>query len=175
MCEPVSIISGVSAGLGIASSVSAYSQGKKNAKAQRAAAIAEYEANMRGLNDRGLQELEASAQARLQQQREYRAARAQAIVAAEDAGIMGNTVEGLLNDLAIQQADRDNAVDTNIDWTLQQLRNEQLGAANTMQGRYNSARSPSFGSLLISVGGQALNGYMTYKNRTDPNWGKKTK
>lgn len=173
MCEPVSILSAASAGLGIASSVGQYSQSKRNAKAQRAAAIQEYEANMRGLNDRGQQELEASAETRLQQQREYRSAKASAVVAAEGAGILGNTVDGLLNDLAMQQADRNKAVDTNIDWTLRQLRAEQQGAANTMQGRHNQARNPSFGSLLINVGGQALNGYMGYKTRTDPNWGKK--
>ncbi|OHB34781.1 MAG: hypothetical protein A2882_01335 [Phenylobacterium sp. RIFCSPHIGHO2_01_FULL_70_10] len=172
MCEPVSIISGVSAGLGIASSVANYSQGKKNAKAQRAAAIAEYEANMRGLNTRGLQELEAAAQTRLQQQREYRAARAQAIVAAEDAGVMGISADALLNDLALQQNERDDATRTNIDWVLQQLREEQQGSANVMQSRYNAARNPSLGSLLISVGGQAIGAYDKYKTRTDPNWSK---
>lgn len=170
MCEPVTAITALSAGLGIAGQVAGHSQQKRNAKDQRAAAISEYEANMRGLNDRGQQELEATAQAKLQQQREYRATKAQALVSAEDAGVMGVSADALLNDLAMQQAERTKAANTNIYWTLRQLRSEQQGAANTMSSRHNAARNPSFGSLLIGIGGTALGAYDKYKTRTDPNW-----
>jgi len=123
---------------------------------------------MRSLNDRGQQEQEAAAQQKLQQQSEYRSARATAVTAAEDAGIMGASVDGLLNDLATQQADRQKATDTNLSWTLRQLAEEQRGAANTMASRTNTARSPSLGSLLIGIGGTALDGYGKWRARQPP-------
>lgn len=165
MCEPVTLLTAATTGLSIAGQASAHAQGKRIAKAQRAAAVAEYEANMRSLNTRGQQETEAAAEDKLRQQREYRAAKASAIIAAEDAGVMGISADALLADLAAQQAERQKATDTNLGWVLAQLRQEQRGAANTMASRMNTARDPALAPLLISIGGTAIEGINKWRTR----------
>jgi len=169
MCEPVSIMTALSiastaaAGFG---QVAGYQEQKAMAKATRNAANNAYAMDLHGITTRQMQEQDAAAERKLENQREYDAARASAIVNADQAGVRGLSVDALLNDLAGQQASRQKAVDTNTSWQIAQLQDEKLGADATRQSRIASAPKPSATGLLLKVGGTAVSGLDAYKSRT---------
>lgn len=176
MCEPASIMiaatTALSTALSIGGQVAQYSAQADQAAATRSNALAAYQQDTSAITDRASQEQQATAQRRLQNAREYAAAKATAVTSAGDAGVSGLSVNALLTDLAGQQQLRQGAVDTNLDMTLQQLQREQQGAAVTRQSRINSAQDPSLAGLLIGVAKTGVDGFTGYKTRTDPKWSK---
>ncbi len=160
-----------SVGLGIAGSAGNFVQQSAYSSAMRQNAASSYMADTHQLNDRQMQEQAASAQRGQQMQREDFAAQSTAQTAAGEAGVGGLSTQGLLNDLASQQAMRESTNSANLDMTLNQLQEQKMGAGVQMQSRINSAPPPSMAGLLIQVGGDAVGGYDQYQSRTNPNWG----
>jgi len=186
MCEPATIIAGLTAvGSALTSSagvaalsigsaaltgvgmVNQYNDGKANAQTARNSARAAYESDTAALTNRQLQEQQAAAQQTVSQQREFRSAKATAIVGAEDAGIMGLSVDALLNDLTGQQGARSKATNTNLQLALAQLQDQKTGADVQRQSRNNAARDPSRNALMIGLAGTALEGASGYYKATN--------
>lgn len=157
-------------GLAIGGSLLEYQQQKSAYNANKVQATQSYSDSLNAIQRRQEQEQQASAENRLQNEREYDATKARATVAAGEAGVSGLSVNALLNDLAGQQAHRQGMIDTNLAWTTEQLQDEKTGARSTMQSRINSLQNPSGLGLALTIGGQALGGYDKYKTRTDPSW-----
>lgn len=186
MCEPTTIMAAgsflaahlgtaltiASTAAGIGGSIASYNQQNAMAKATRVNATNAYEQQSAALTQREEQEQTAAAERRFQNQREYDAARASAIVSGEAGGVRGLSVDALLNDLAGQQGARQGAIDKNLDWSIQALQQDKLGAAAARDSRINSAPHASGRGLALQIGGQAAIGFDKYKSATDPNWGK---
>jgi hypothetical protein len=186
MCEPATIMAAgsflaahagtaltiASTAAGIGGSIASYDQQNAYAKATRQAATSAYEQQSAALTHRQEQEQTAAAERTFQNQREYDAARARAVVSAEAGGVQGLSVNALLNDLAGQQAVRQNAIGKNTDWAIQSLQQDKLGAAAARDSRINSAPRASGMGLALQIGGQAATGFDKFKSATDPKWGK---
>jgi len=187
MCEPATIMAGLTAvGSALSSTagvaaltigsaamtgigqVQQYQDAKYNAKAQRSAALAAFEGDTAAITNRQLQEGQSASQRLNEQQSEFRAARASAIVNAEDAGVTGLSVDALLNDLTGQQAKRTKATNQNLQMAIAQLQEQKGGAGVQLASRTNAARSPSMSSLMIGLGGTALDAANSYTKRTKP-------
>lgn len=153
---------------GIGGAVMQHNAASSAATANRQAAVKAYGHEQGALTLRQIQEQNASADQRLQQQNEYTRARASAVNAGDAAGIRGLSVDALLNDLAGQQGDRVKANDTNLGMTLQQLQAEKVASGTGLQSRVNSIAKPSNAALALTIGGQALDGYSSYQKATRP-------
>lgn len=181
MCEPTTIaalstwaaahagaISLASTALTIGGQVASHMEQNAYAKTNANAAMRAYEDQTAGITQRQIQEQNSAAQRTFQNQREYAAARATAVVGAEDAGVRGISVDALLNDLAGQQHARQDAVDQNTTWAVRALQDEKRGAQATRDARILSVPKSSTSSLLIKVGGTALQGLDAYNTKKKP-------
>lgn len=171
MCDPVTALTAVSTVLSIGGAVSQFSQQKQMAKQNTANSLRAYENTNADLTNRQIQEQNAAAQQTFEQQREYAGANAHAIVAADNSGVQGISVDGLLADLAGQQARRQDTVGQNLSMSVDQLQRERVGAAAARDSSIASTPKPSALALAINIGGQAANGYLTAKRRTTPTGG----
>lgn len=181
MCEPATIAAATawasahagalmiaSTAMAAGSSVMQFANQSAQSKAMNVNAKSAYETQVSGITDRQMQEQSAAAQRTFQNQREYDAARATAITGAENSGLHGLSVDGLLNDLVGQQHERQDAVAQNTTWSIRAMQQEKMGAAASRDSRMNSAPMPSALGLGLTIGGQSIVGLDRFSKATDP-------
>jgi hypothetical protein len=117
---------------------------------------------------RMLQEQASTANEKIDVQREARAAKATAMTAAGESGVSGLSVDALLAEFDGRQAEYEDRIDQNTEWTLTQLNNEMKGIRSNAEDRINSvqrAAKPSFFDAGLRIAGAGLNSYNSYEDR----------
>ena len=152
MCDP---LSGAAFAISALSTAVGYVGQSEAADAQNAA----YDANRRqalsafadkqvSMNTRAIQEQEAAASKKFENNLERRAAQATAMVAAGESGVSGLSVEALFNDLGARTARANSNIDSNTDFTMQQLEAEKRGQTYQTLDRINSVKRGTEPSLI---------------------------
>lgn len=142
----------------------------------RGAAVNNTNRALQDLDARELQEMLAAAQETDQITRASNKDRSTAIVAAGEAGVTGQSVDELLNDVTAQAAKNRLAVKTNSDITQAQLQRSRDQVIAQGQSEYNSVQpqkinKPSYLTPLLGIAGSALGVADAIQSRT-PQTGK---
>lgn len=130
-----------------------------------------YEDTVRARGHQQAQEQDSTAAEKFDTALEARSARATNAVAADQNGVSGFTVDGLMRDMYAQEGRYDARVDQNTEWSLAQLQETKRAAGYEMVKRTNEVspgQKPSFMNLGLQIAGQGLNAsstYLEYKNR----------
>lgn len=171
MCDPLSM-GLASGGLSLASSAAGFFGQSSRAKAQAQAnqtstlsAILDYNTSMQQLALRMQQERIQAATKTYYLNKEKNAAVGEAKARASEMGVTGNTLDNLVGDLEMQNAERTNIVRENSDATVQQLGIQGQGLTSSLFGSISSlprASSPGFGSLALGAASAGLDGFNTY-------------
>jgi hypothetical protein len=130
-------------------------------------------ANFRHQNDattmRQAQEQETAANEKFDTMLEARSARATARVAAGESGVSGFSTEHLLRDMYSRESRFNGRVDTNLDWTMNQLQMEKKSQGFKALDRINSVQRgtpPNFADAALRIGTGAINSMSSYQQRT---------
>lgn len=116
----------------------------------------------RALNRRIGQESDAKAQSSFAKMIEALQLQGRAQTAAGEAGVSGNSVSALFNDLARQEGVAQNTIARNFENTKMQLEDQKTGTQSTFQSRVNSVQkgyAPSAGDAMLGI---ALNAGTSY-------------
>jgi hypothetical protein len=174
MCDPFTIAAtAVGAGFKVAGAIGEHKAQNKAAKENKANALDAFVQNVRGLNLRGLQEQDATAQAieqaRLQSQQEVGLAAA----GSAEAGLVGNSVNAQRQILDRGLASFKDTSLVNLDRMMAQLGAEKAGAATAAQGRINQVPKANMGATLLNIGGALVGGVDDLLTRRGPKPGQK--
>ncbi len=111
---------------------------------------------------RMLQEQEAAAAEKFDNNRDARAAKATASVGAGESGVTGLSVDALLREFDGRAAEANDRIDQNTEWSMTQLNNEMKGIRSNAEDRINSvqrAAKPSFWDAGLRIAGAGLDGF----------------
>lgn len=162
MCGPAVIPLAMLA-ISAAQTASAYQGQKNQAKyAQKSATIKRNSdiANIRAEQVMGQQD-EAQRVEQLRRQTEQK--KATASVAAVDAGIEGNSVDSIMNELAGQGAEAQQSLETNYARSALATTNQLYNADSQYSSTVNQNQKPSGLAAALQIGGAALGSYGDYK------------
>lgn len=146
-----------------------YEQQERIYEQNRLNALAAFRDQQQATNIRQIQEQETAAQERMDTALEARAARATAMTAAGESGVTGFSVEHLMRDYYAREQRFNDRVDTNLDWTMQQLQLEKKQQGYRALDRINSVprgTPPSFGDAALRIAAGGLNTLTNYQQRT---------
>lgn len=110
----------------------------QNDRAARLAAVRRYATTQNRIN----QEREAAVQKKREVDQEALAARSKARASAADSGVSGLSVDALIQDFNMQEADYDRSVDENFSMTEEYLRGEMDAQQDQAVARMNSVPDP---------------------------------
>lgn len=161
MCNPL-ILGLATFGMGAAQSVMQFMGERETAKAERDAAKKADIEKQNNLTLRQVQESQALAQKKQEQNIEEAVAISEVEAGAAARGVGGISVDNLLTDVQRRAAYNRRTAQDNHDMTIQQMSAEKKGSARVASQQINNARGPSPLSLVAGVGGAALGGYNTY-------------
>lgn len=171
MCEPVSI---ASAAIAIGGAVMQHQAASAAAKDQNnRAATAADNARISAINEYGqlqqreLQEREAAAVQSQELSMDARKTEARALASADAAGVTGLSVDALVRDIMGQEGRGQTTIATNLDYTVNDLREQAKGVEANAKNQINSvptARGPSMFATGLQIGGAAVSGYGDYKS-----------
>ena len=119
------------------------------------------------LQKRQQQEFEAASQALFDNSIRATKARATAETGAAEAGVHGNSVEGVARNFYMEQGRIDSTTVRNAEMSVQQLQDEKKQAAAQYASRTNlpAVRRPSIWGLGLEIAGSAVNAYDLYDKR----------
>ena len=153
-----------------------YQEKRKQESAQQArfeqnriAATQARDLKIQSLNQRLIQESEASADEKQKLAIQALQASERAKVAAGEAGVSGSTVDMLINDYEAQKLRGVQTINTNIDNIEKQIELEKLGASSEAESRINSIRQgqqPSFLAAAVGTAVDAAGTYSSYEVKT---------
>lgn len=179
MCEPVSMAL-ASFALTAGSAVTSYMGASENAKTKNLAndltrqrAIADFGRQDAALGKRESQEMDAASARKFDVSLDAEKARATNAVAAGESGIAGPTVDSLMRDIYAQEGRYNTRVDTNLDWTVDQIQEQKKGASATMKDRIGSlsdVQAPSFLETGLRIGAGAADAYSGFRTNSR-RWG----
>lgn len=124
----------------------------------------------RALNRRIGQESDAKAQSSFAKMIEALQLQGRAQTAAGEAGVSGNSVSALFNDLARQEGVAQNTISRNFENTKMQLEDQKTGTQSTFQSRVNSVQkgyAPSAGDAMLGIALNAGTSYYSAKQGED--------
>lgn len=158
------------------SAVTSYIGASESAKTQNLAnqitrqnAIADFARQDAALGKRQAQEQDAAGAKKADVQMDAQKARATNTVAAGEAGIAGPTVDSLMRDIYAQEGRYTDRVDTNLDWSMDQIQEQKKSASYAMKDRVNSIRdvqAPSFLDTGLKIAGAGLDAYSGFKTNS---------
>lgn len=161
MCEPVTL-GLLSFGMGAAQTVVGYLGQQETAKQQREAAIASDVEAQNQLTLRQVQESQALAQKKQDQNVEEAIALSEVEASATARGVGGLSVSNLLTDVKRRAAYNRRTAQDNHDMTIQQMAAEKKGSSSVATQRVKAAQGPSPLQLVAGLGGDALGGLNAY-------------
>lgn len=180
MCDPTSLAAATII-IGGASTAYTYYGQQEEAKAQNrfnATAAKEgqelarqsFDNEVQAMQEQNQQAQEAAGQQIQQVQKEAARARSTARVSAGEAGVAGLSVDALLADFDMQEAESIGAIKRNQYFDFRQRRNEMFGLRargnqNIASTLYRKQRGPSAIGLGLSLGGQGLDAYTKYSQQ----------
>lgn len=112
------------------------------------------------LNNRISQEREAAAAQNFDNHLAAQKAIATNMVAAGESGAMGNSTDALMHDIMGQESRQQDRVNTNLDWTVNQLQEQKKGTAYEALDRINSVRKadpPNFAGSMLKIASGGIN------------------
>jgi hypothetical protein len=181
MCEPTTMAL-ASFAIGATQAVVGYSAQKKASDEAYTEQTRVYNENQRNAllafgdqqaasNQRIAQEQDAAAADSMDVSLEARANRARNMVAAGEAGVSGPTVDSLMRDIYGKEGRSLSRIDTNLDWSTQQLEAEKTGQTHQTVSRINSVarakkNDPSLLATGLQIGTAGVNAYSGYKSNT---------
>lgn len=162
MCEPTTIITGISMVSSAVGAISDYAaQGDaydaNKAAAEKAAILQHHQLTLRQM-----QEQQASRQSIFQADLEARRTDAQARVMAGESGVAGASVDAVLEDIESKRLMNKHSIETNYENTAQQLGLERQGVEAQKQDRINSVEKPNIFATALRIGGDGLDAAGTY-------------
>ncbi len=175
MCvEPSTALAGASLAIGTAQAATKFAAGQEDAASQRAyqeqarynAEVARNQTyNQIALRQR--QEIDAASQALFDNAVRAIKARATADTGAAEAGVQGNSVEGVARNYFMEQGRIDSATERNTEMSVVQLQEEKKQADAQYKSRTNmpAVRNPSLIGLGLEIGGAGVNAYDLYTRR----------
>lgn len=171
MCEPTTLFA-IGAGLSLAQGVASYASASSAANAQEKQNRAQAKnireatfANYDQLELRRQQEEEAAGQNLTENQIEALKATETAQVAAGEAGVSGLSVDALLRDLYGQEARYRDSVQTNLDYTTQDISHQKDNVHRSGVSQVNSlqpVQRPSFLGAALKTGTGIYGAYNTH-------------
>jgi hypothetical protein len=164
MCVDPGSLALLSFAVGATQSVLSFVGASQDAKAEREAAIKDNAQTQNQLSLRQLQEQDAAARTKQQQNIEEAQASADVQTSAAAGGVAGISVDNILQDVGRRAAGNRVAATENVKMTIAQLALEKKGSRTRAQGRINQARDPNPLSLVAGLGASALGGYRDYRN-----------
>jgi hypothetical protein len=161
MCDPASI--GVATGgLSLANAGLGFLGQGARAKTNAANAQRDFQLSMMQLALRMQQERIQAATKVHYYNKEKNAAVAEAKVRASEMGVSGNTLDDLVGDLEMQNAERVNITRENSDAAISQLRMASVGEGAQLQSRLAAVPAPSLSGLALGAASAGLDGFNTY-------------
>jgi hypothetical protein len=161
LCNPI-FLTAASLAIGTASAVTGYMgqsrMADQNAEEARRAAVTNYAYTQNRIS----QERAAAIGQKTETAIEAMKARSTAKVAAGEAGVVGLSVDHLMNDFAGRQGRYNDSVDTNFQMQRDYLVGEMEGQRAQAQRQINSVPKPSFldtSLRILGVGASAATGY----------------
>lgn len=159
MCEPTTIIAGVTAAVSVYSQYQQSQAQTKYAKDNARNAIVGQNDAYQAQAAQANQERDAAGQAAYRNTIAAARARATANVAAGESGVSGSTADQLVNEITGQEAENYTDIAANQSYASDQRYREATGIATQTQGRINSAPpggfNPVLGLLQIGASGAA--------------------
>ncbi len=172
MCDPLSgamfAISALSTAVGYVGQQEAADAQDEAYEQNRQNALNAFADKQRDLNTRAIQEQEAAANKKFENNLDRRAAQATAMVAAGESGVSGLSVDALFNDLGSRTARANANIDSNTDYTLQQLESEKRGQTYQTVDRINSVKRGQQPSLIdagLRIAAAGVSSYDSYSRR----------
>jgi hypothetical protein len=153
----------IGAGLNIAGSLFNFGAKKKAAKANKAAALENLKLMYNDLNARATQERAAATQATEGVQLEADALEGQTATSAAAGNVTGATVDALLRDVSAQEGRALSTINTNLDFSLGQVKRRQRAAVAQADQTIKGIQKPSLLGLGLEIGGSVLNSYTGYR------------
>jgi hypothetical protein len=132
-------------------------------------AIADFGRQEAALGKRQAQEADAASAKKFDVSLDAQKARATNAVAAGESGIAGPTVDSLMRDIYAQEGRYNTRVDTNLDWTNDQIQEQKKGASYAMKDRINSLRDvqrPSFLETGLRIGAAGVDAYSGFRTNS---------
>lgn len=170
MCELTTMlsfaVSAASSVVGYMGQMAQYKQQEALYEQNRKNAIAAFEDTQRATTLRQIQEQEAAAATRFDNNIEANAAKATARTAAGESGVSGLSIEGLLAEFSGRSARANDRADQQMDWTMNQLQAEKKSQGYTAVDRINSVprgQKPFFGDALLRIAGAGVDAYAGYR------------
>ncbi len=174
MCAPAAVLIpliglGVQGGAAVASTASARGAAGRSQSEQarfndavHASATENTRQALQDLDARAVEDMLATAQQQDQNTRQGNSIKSTAIVAAGEAGVAGNSVDELLNDVQAQTTRNKQAISTNENITQAQLQRDREQAIAQGKSQYNSTQNtvinkPSALSPALQIAGATLN------------------
>jgi len=168
MCEPTSIIMGITAVAGlVANKKAGDAQEELNDRAQ-VNSLQQWAGQMGEINARQQQEEQATETQQGQFRLEEAQATATAQVQADSSGVGGSTADSYTRDIAEQNRRRIGATDTNLEYTKGQLDYQRQGAGLAVSGRASampSIQRPDYLSAGLQIAGAGIEGYGKYQEK----------
>ncbi len=167
MCPPMlaalpAITSVLSTGLGVMGAVMQHNSQKQayndNKTGAERTAVSELEA----LQRQELTEQDAAAQDKLLMQREAVASIADAKNRSSFSGTAGLSVNGLINSIRLQEAERQQAASTNLENQIRSIQSEKRASGENYVARVKSVQKPSGMSLALGIGNAVVGGIGSY-------------
>jgi hypothetical protein len=163
LCDPISLIGlAVSAG----SSMVGFAQQQEQADQQnrlyeqnKINAIAAFQQKQVDSNTREMQEMNSAAEQNMDTTLKAQKALATNMVAAGESGAYGNSTEALMQDINGASDRSISNVNSNLDWTLNQIENQKKGFSYEALDRINSVKravQPSFAGAMLGIAGAAV-------------------
>jgi len=163
VCDPISMIGlAVSAASGVAE-MAAQQQAADNQNAlyaqNRQNALMAFQNKQVQLNQRIAQEQTAAAQQNFDNHLAAQKAIATNMVAAGESGAYGNSTDALMGDILGQASRQQDRVNTNLDWTVNQLQQQKIGTSYEAVDRINSVRRadpPNFAGSMLKIASSGI-------------------
>lgn len=135
-------------------------------------ALAAFNEKQNSLNMRISQEREAAGEQKMDNALQANAARATNEVAAGENMVSGHSIDALQRDIFSKEQRFNDRVNTNTDWTIQQIQSQKKGTSYEAVDRINSVRkadNPNFAGLLIKSVAGGLSGISGGKSKSTYN------
>lgn len=159
MALPVAVPVAIAVGQGLLD----YFGKKKQAKANRKAALANLAIMYDDLNARARQEQAAASQQRQAVQQDAAHLRAETTVGAASSNVAGASVTALLNDITAQELNATGTIDQNLENTLDQIQRNKRGARAQAESQIAGVPQPSLAGAGLGIGVGVFDAFQRYR------------
>ena len=162
MCDPFSIMAGASLAFGVGSKIAGAAAQNKASKVNAASALKAFRQENRDIAELQGQEKRATAVSIFDIERTARRAQSVASVSAGEAGVTGQSVRDILNDIDREKGEAIKRTEDNLEDRITNLESEKITGRERRRQRVAAVPGASTFGTIISVGGELLGFGSTY-------------